>query len=255
MILLTHDTPILLGVEPADFRKGVDGFQRLCRAALGQDPTSGTVFVFVNRANTMIRALAHDGTGYWLMTKRLSKGRVVGWPTSSGVVSPTSARELRALLHGGSWASGAQRPTLPGAAMLTRATSALAPAASVRRIRRPHHTCRATSSRPPCPPSPQPEPALAAPRTSPASPSCPSAELDALIRRVEEARDHGLALSAADLGLLLNALLTLASVTERLEHDDLTLARMRKLLGIVRSSERLKDLTGVRGDDSGDRRR
>ena len=77
----------------------------------------------------------------------------------------------------------------------------------------------------------------------------PEHELDALIRRVEEARDHGLALSAADLGLLLNALLTLASVTERLEHDDLTLARMRKLLGIVRSSERLKDLTGVRGDD------
>ena len=77
-------------------------------------------------------------------------------------------------------------------------------------------------------------------------------ELDALIRRVEEARDHGLALSAADLGLLLNALLTLANVTERLEHDDLTIARMRKLLGIVRSSEKLRDLTGVRDAEAGD---
>ena len=129
MILLTHDTPILLGVEPADFRKGIDGFQQLCRAALGQDPTSGTVFVFTNRARTMIRALAHDGTGYWLMTKRLSKGRVVGWPTSTGAVSPTSARELRALLHGGTWESGAQRPISPRAAAMVTATASLAPPA------------------------------------------------------------------------------------------------------------------------------
>lgn len=105
MILLTHDTPILLGVQPADFRKGIDGFQALCRGALGEDPRSGTVYVFANRARTMIRALSYDGTGFWLMTKRLSTGRVTGWPTSEGVVSATSARELRVLLHGGTWQS------------------------------------------------------------------------------------------------------------------------------------------------------
>ena len=125
MILLTHDTPILLGVAPADFRKGIDGFQQLCRAALGEDPESGTVYVFVNRARTMIRALTHDGTGYWLMTKRLSSGRVTGWPTSDGLVSPASARELRALLHGGSWQPGATRP----AGTAGTAADALAPAA------------------------------------------------------------------------------------------------------------------------------
>ena len=76
MILLTHQSPILLGVAPADFRRGIDGFVAQCRHTLGQDPSDGTIFVFINRARTMIRALSHDGSGYWLMTKRLSRGAI-----------------------------------------------------------------------------------------------------------------------------------------------------------------------------------
>lgn len=73
------------------------------------------------------------------------------------------------------------------------------------------------------------------------------AELDALIERVREARDHDLALGAADLSLLLDALMTLASVHERLEHDDLTITKLKKLLGLVRSSERLAGLGALAG--------
>ena len=75
--------------------------------------------------------------------------------------------------------------------------------------------------------------------------------LDALIERVEEAIEHDLALSGADLSLLLEALVTLAAVTERLEHKDLTIAKLEKLLGIVRSSEKLADLAGAFSDDQG----
>ena len=73
------------------------------------------------------------------------------------------------------------------------------------------------------------------------------AELDALIERVREARDHDLALAAADLSLLLDALMTLASVHERLEHDDLTITKLKKLLGLVRSSEKLAGLGALAG--------
>ena len=112
MILLTHDTRILLGVAPADFRKGIDGFQGLCRTALGQDPTSGTLYVFRNRAATMIRALAYHEGGFWLMTKRLSSGRFRGWPTEAGEpISPSSAEALRALLAGSAWSESASRST------------------------------------------------------------------------------------------------------------------------------------------------
>jgi len=52
MIFLTHQTPILLGVEPADFRKGIDGFVAVCENTLALQPRDGTVFVFINRART-----------------------------------------------------------------------------------------------------------------------------------------------------------------------------------------------------------
>lgn len=65
-----------------------------------------------------------------------------------------------------------------------------------------------------------------------------------LVARVTEAKDHGLALSADDTQLLLDALITLASLQERLTDKDITLHKLRKLLGIVKSSEKLRGLLG-----------
>lgn len=103
MILLTHKSPILLGVAPSDFRRGIDGFVAQCRNTLEQDPSDGTIFIFINRARTMIRALSYDGTGYWLMTKRLSRGKFTGWPTGNDALSPASARQLRLLISDGAF--------------------------------------------------------------------------------------------------------------------------------------------------------
>lgn len=100
MIHLTADTHILLAIEPADFRQGIDGLAAVCRRQLSSDPRSGTLFVFINRRKTMVRALAYDGTGFWLMTKRLSKGKFQGWPTSTKQIKPLVARQLRQLLSG-----------------------------------------------------------------------------------------------------------------------------------------------------------
>jgi len=99
MILLTHETRILLCVTPADFRSGIDGFVALSQNNLALQPRDGSVIVFINRARTMIRALSYDGNGYWLMTKRLSKGRFSGWPSGQRALSHTSARELRIILN------------------------------------------------------------------------------------------------------------------------------------------------------------
>ena len=107
MIRLTHDTPILIAVEPANFRSGIDGFAALTRERLGHDPRDGTLYVYTNRARTMIRALVYDGSGFWLMTKRLSRGRFGHWPRSHEPVAPATARALRALLDGGPWQPGA----------------------------------------------------------------------------------------------------------------------------------------------------
>ena len=100
MIHLTADTHILLATQPADFRQGIDGLAAVCRNRLLGDPRSGTLFVFINRSKTMIRTLAYDGTGFWLMTKRLSTGKFPYWPTANEAIHPLAAKHLRQLLVG-----------------------------------------------------------------------------------------------------------------------------------------------------------
>ena len=105
MIQLTHQTRILLSIAPANFRSGIDGFVAICQNELLLDPRDHTVFVFINKARTMIRALSYDGSGYWLMTKRLSRGKFQGWPGGDSAVSDTTALQLRRILGGTSWTS------------------------------------------------------------------------------------------------------------------------------------------------------
>ncbi len=100
MIHLTAQTPILIATAPADFRMGIDGLAALCRGRLAHEPRSGILFVFINRNKTMIRTLAYDGTGFWLMTKRLSKGKFQSWPKVNTPVHPFEAKQLRQLPSG-----------------------------------------------------------------------------------------------------------------------------------------------------------
>ena len=66
-------------------------------------------------------------------------------------------------------------------------------------------------------------------------------ELDGLIGRVEDAIENNLALSSDDLRLLLSAIHTLTELQHRLEDNDITLQKLRKLLGMVNKSEAKKN--------------
>jgi transposase len=101
MLQLSPQTRILLATEPVDFRKGIDGLAALCRRVLLEQPLSGTVFVFRNRASTTLKILAYDGQGFWLCTKRLSHGRFTWWPTVQDPSARLAARELLILLWNG----------------------------------------------------------------------------------------------------------------------------------------------------------
>ena len=102
MIQITPQMRVLVAIEPADFRCGIDGLARVCREALKANPFSGTVFVFRNRRRTAIKALVYDGQGMWLCHKRLSTGRFLYWPSSADeAVTSVQAHELQVLLRGG----------------------------------------------------------------------------------------------------------------------------------------------------------
>lgn len=63
--------------QPVDARKSFDGLYALTRNALGQDPQSGHLFVFINRRATHIKVLYWDRTGFCIWAKRLEQGRFV----------------------------------------------------------------------------------------------------------------------------------------------------------------------------------
>jgi transposase len=75
LIQIAPQVRILVAVEAIDGRKGIDAIAQLCREKLNADPFSGYLFLFRNRRGTAIRVLQYDGQGFWLATKRLSKGR------------------------------------------------------------------------------------------------------------------------------------------------------------------------------------
>lgn len=102
MIAITPHMKILVAVEPADFRKGIDGLAQLCRRHLKSDPFSGAAFVFRNKRRTALKILIYDGQGFWLCQKRLSKGRYTWWPKSSDAsVNQLDAHQLQLLIWNG----------------------------------------------------------------------------------------------------------------------------------------------------------
>ena len=101
MLQLTPQSRILLATEPVDFRKGIDGLAALCRQVLTDNPLSGAIFVFRNRAGTTLKLLCYDGQGFWLCTKRLSQGRFTWWPSAHTARYRLAARELAILLWNG----------------------------------------------------------------------------------------------------------------------------------------------------------
>lgn len=100
MIHLTSQTQIHLAVQPSDFRRQIDGHVVLIKKHLSKDPRSGALYVFINRAKTMIRIIAYQDDGYWIATKRLSRGKFKGWPTSSEPLSNTTSKALSIILKG-----------------------------------------------------------------------------------------------------------------------------------------------------------
>ena len=101
MLQVTPQSRILAAVTPIDFRKGIDGLAGVCLNQLAQDPLSGTIFLFCNRQKTAIKILCYDGQGFWLCTKRLSKGRFRWWPTDASAVTRIDCRELLTLIWNG----------------------------------------------------------------------------------------------------------------------------------------------------------
>ncbi|WP_437554778.1 IS66 family insertion sequence element accessory protein TnpB [Sorangium sp. So ce367] len=63
---------IYVATEPLDLRRSFDGLAAVVREVLRQDPLSGALFLFFNRAADRCKALWWDRSGYCLLYNHLS---------------------------------------------------------------------------------------------------------------------------------------------------------------------------------------
>ena len=82
-----------------DLRKAVNGLSAIVQEDMGQDPFSGSVYLFCNRERKLLKAVYWDKTGFWLSQKRLEEERYP-WPQTSDAVQELSSEELMMLLSG-----------------------------------------------------------------------------------------------------------------------------------------------------------
>jgi transposase len=79
MLSFTGSLKIYVAVEPCDMRKSFQGLSALTATALHQDVRSGALFVFSNRTRNRLKILYWDGTGLWVLAKRLER-HTYSWP-------------------------------------------------------------------------------------------------------------------------------------------------------------------------------
>lgn len=97
MLSLPATVRTYAAVRPVDGRKGIDGLSAMVRSVFGHDPLSGALFVFFTRRLDRARILYFSHNGYWLITKRLERGRFhLPWDADQG--PPTRAIESTQLL-------------------------------------------------------------------------------------------------------------------------------------------------------------
>jgi len=99
MLSFTASLKIYVAVEPCDMRKSFEGLSALTTTALNQDVRNGALFVFSNERRNRLKILYWDGTGIWVMAKRLEKG-TFSWPEGEEKVIRLRSEAL-AMLTGG----------------------------------------------------------------------------------------------------------------------------------------------------------
>ena len=102
MLSFSGSLKVFLALDPIDMRKGFEGLYATVSEKLQADVKSGALFVFTNNKRTRLKVLYFDGTGLWLMTKRLEQGTFC-WPRAaeSGQTKLQLAPEAFALLTDG----------------------------------------------------------------------------------------------------------------------------------------------------------
>ncbi len=104
MLSLGGNHRVFLCRRPVDFRKAHDGLCAVIRDEFKDDPFSGDVFAFFNRAKDRIKLVVWDRNGFWLLYKRLETGTFPFAVSGEGRIEIEQA-QLGMILEGIEWRS------------------------------------------------------------------------------------------------------------------------------------------------------
>jgi transposase len=94
-------TRIYVALGATDLRNGFDGRYGIVRDRLGLEVRSGHLFLFANSRRNRLKILYWDGSGLWICSKRLERGKY-SWPQQEDQSDQvTLSHEELSLLLGG----------------------------------------------------------------------------------------------------------------------------------------------------------
>lgn len=74
MILLSRAVRVYFATQPTNLRLSFEGLTNQIRNALGHDPLSGHVFVFLHRRRNQVKLILWTRGGFTIVQKRLERG-------------------------------------------------------------------------------------------------------------------------------------------------------------------------------------
>jgi transposase len=92
MLSFTGNLKVWVDLDPTDMRKSYEGLAALVAHSFKLDVKSGALFVFTNRKRNRLKILYWDGSGLWVLSKRLEQG-CFSWP------QPSEANQLTLALR------------------------------------------------------------------------------------------------------------------------------------------------------------
>lgn len=99
MIGFNNISKIYMAQGYTDLRKGIDGYASIVQDHFKLSPFEDALYIFCNRQRDKLKCLYWDGTGFWLLYKRLEKGHFKWKKDDTGALLVTH-QQLQWLLDG-----------------------------------------------------------------------------------------------------------------------------------------------------------
>lgn len=99
MLDLAGGTTVYLACGATDLRKSYNGLAAVIKLKFQLDSYSRCMFAFCNRRRTLIKILQWDGSGFWILMKRLDRD-AFHWPDTPDELRQVTMKEMHWLCDG-----------------------------------------------------------------------------------------------------------------------------------------------------------